>query len=362
MLSLLILFLNQVYSSDLNLHQRLTDFQQASSLEASLPNHPHQLLHELASSSLDMCEQLEKLSDKELILLDPYIEEFQLLPCFPSLMMKIEKYHTLQNTNILAESMIVEMGLDQLGITSQLSTIEPVGEMQPPFFSGYSFVNTDKGEVVYRKNLITGEYPNMSLEQGEIVFTFDDGPSPRITPLILDILANHQIKAVFFQIGNKSLKHKEWTQEVVKQGHILASHSYSHRSDLYKIPFEKAREDIDQGHKEVFYNSGSEDAAFFRYPYGGRTQKLAQHLYDSKISSFFWNMDSRDWAIKDPVKLYNHCVEQINRNQKGVILFHDIHTQTANIMDLFLKNLKQAGYKIRLAVPLKWKEQYEKAI
>lgn len=119
------------------------------------------------------------------------------------------------------------------------------------------------------------------------------------------------------------------------------------------MSLDNAKAEIKNGHLNVVAANDNIDSGFFRFPYGSSTPEIIGYLKKNFMVSFFWNMDTMDWKYADATKLYNHTVNEINREQKGVILFHDIHQQTVDVLDILLENLREAGYTVKIAVPLK---------
>src|SRR5215468_6877655 len=88
----------------------------------------------------------------------------------------------------------------------------------------------------------------------EVLFTFDDGPNPKTTPLVLDTLARHHIHAVFFLVGemaaNRSPRVAAIVQRILRDGHVIASHTMKHH-DLCRVSEPAAAADIDDGRAAV---------------------------------------------------------------------------------------------------------------
>ena len=87
----------------------------------------------------------------------------------------------------------------------------------------FVWASADVGSNVYLKTLCKADR-----EDKVVSLTFDDGPDKIITPLVLDILKEYDIKATFFLIGKKAEKHPYLVKQIVEEGHIIANHTYSH--------------------------------------------------------------------------------------------------------------------------------------
>ncbi|MDS4027816.1 MAG: glycosyltransferase [Candidatus Contendobacter sp.] len=160
----------------------------------------------------------------------------------------------------------------------------------------------------------------------QVVLSFDDGPDPVWTPLILDILKQEGIHAVFFVVGNQAIEHPALIRRILAEGHEIGNHSYSH-SDLSEateawITFElNATQRILQG-------SAGISTLLFRPPYHADTYPQsfnefmtlvkAQQLGYLSISN---SVDGEDWNAPTPEGIFERVKER--RHEGNVILLHD---------------------------------------
>ena len=78
---------------------------------------------------------------------------------------------------------------------------------------------------------------------------------------------------------------------------------------------------------------------FFRFPYGAYNFDQLEYLGQQNVVSFFWNIDTFDWKIKDPEELLKFSIKKIKEKPSGIILMHDIHNQTADMLPYLLDYL-----------------------
>ncbi len=187
--------------------------------------------------------------------------------------------------------------------------------------------------------ITTGE-----LKEGQICLTFDDGPHPTRTNRLLDILQSFKVKANFFMIGENAKRNPEVLKRADREGHILGSHTNSH-PDLTTLSTVDAMEEIQIGHRRVVNIAGT-DSRFFRFPYGASNEDLRKKISERGMGIFFWSIDSQDWRIRDPEKLYQYVTTEINVRKRGVVLFHDIHEQSLIVSEKIINDLIQKGYEI----------------
>jgi peptidoglycan/xylan/chitin deacetylase (PgdA/CDA1 family)/tetratricopeptide (TPR) repeat protein len=189
------------------------------------------------------------------------------------------------------------------------------------------------------KDQVTGHrFPDKS-----VLLTFDDGPSSRFTPAILEILKRHGLRAVFFQVGRNIGKAEAETRNILAAGHALANHSFTH-AFLPKL---------DAGaldHQLVDTNAALEAAVklkplLFRPPYGARNDRILAASSALGMKTILWNIDSQDWADPVPQSIASRVVAQVERQKHGIILFHDIHERTTQALPLVIDELQKRGYR-----------------
>jgi peptidoglycan/xylan/chitin deacetylase (PgdA/CDA1 family) len=182
-----------------------------------------------------------------------------------------------------------------------------------------------------------------------ITLTFDDGPHPQLTPKLLSALREENLLVNFFVVGRRVRHSPALLQEMDQAGHIIGNHTQTHK-DLSKESFKSAVEEIENGFDSIV-NALGKYIPFFRFPYGAATKDLRVYLNHLNRVEFFWNIDSRDWAIRDPEELFPFLLQEINKSKKGVLLMHDVQPQTIIVLPHLLRALRESGYKPLLVVP-----------
>ena len=166
----------------------------------------------------------------------------------------------------------------------------------------------------------------------EVLFTFDDGPNPTTTPKVLDILAKHRIKAVFFMVGEmvdtQNKKVPAIVARILREGHVIANHTMKHK-DLCRVKtIEAAIADIDDG-KAAIEKVAAVPMVWFRAPFGVRCDRLDGLLAERGISHFHWDLDPQEWKHGDKVKTVNYVTGSLARSSdRNVLLMHDIKSVT----------------------------------
>jgi peptidoglycan/xylan/chitin deacetylase (PgdA/CDA1 family)/uncharacterized caspase-like protein len=196
-----------------------------------------------------------------------------------------------------------------------------------------------------------------SLPPKTVVLTFDDGPHPRYTDEILEILRRYQASAIFFQLGRnlgstdangQAVPGAQMAvaKRVLAAGHQLANHSYSH-GVMAKLATGAVRDEA--AHTEALLSSTGRapinEPALFRFPYGARNESTLATVEALKLRSMMWSVDSMDWADPVPKSIAQRVLSDTHKAQRGVILFHDIQGRTVQALPLVLDQLVAEGYR-----------------
>ena len=185
------------------------------------------------------------------------------------------------------------------------------------------------------------------LRNKEVVLTFDDGPWPDNTQRVLDALANHCTKAIFFPIGKHASYYPEILKKVAEAGHTIGSHTWSH-VDLSKkgMTPEDAKAEIEKGVSAVKMAVGGATAPFFRFPALRHPPELVTYMGERNIGIFSTDMDSFDFTMRTPERVVKAIMTKLEKHGKGIVLMHDFQKHTAEAVPELLKQLKAGGYKI----------------
>jgi len=198
-----------------------------------------------------------------------------------------------------------------------------------------------------------GEIFGSGLPQKTVVLTFDDGPHKRYSEEIAAILKQYGVPAVFFNVGiNLGSVNAEGkttlgagaavSRKLKAAGHVLANHSYSH-AQLSKQTGDKLRAEI-LNTDTLLKAVDSERSPLFRFPYGARNSEGLDALASAQLRSVMWNIDSLDWADPVPSSIADRVLRTVDKEGRGIILFHDIHARTVKALPAILDRLIADGY------------------
>jgi peptidoglycan/xylan/chitin deacetylase (PgdA/CDA1 family) len=200
-----------------------------------------------------------------------------------------------------------------------------------------------------------GEYgeqyaPKPLLGKGEVVITFDDGPHPKFTREILDALAAQCTKATFFNVGEMIKEFPDIARQVQAEGHTVGTHTYTHRN-LGALSLERAKSQIESTINVAEATLPNGVAPFFRFPYLSDPKQVRDYLASRNIAIFGIDVDSFDWRMRSPEKVVANVTKGLEKVGGGIILFHDIHPQSAKAIPTVLAYLKEHGFKVVHLVP-----------
>ncbi len=198
------------------------------------------------------------------------------------------------------------------------------------------------------RTLAVRKQGDLRLRRGEVVLTFDDGPSPTFTPRILATLKDYGVKATFFMVGSMAEAHPETAREVAEAGHTIGTHTHDH-TNLSGETLAAALHQVESGEVSVgrvLDPVHITQAPFFRFPYLADTGELRSDLAMGGRIIFDVDVDSRDYTDVTPDAVLEGTLARLDERGSGIILFHDIHARTAAMLPRLLEALEQRGYKV----------------
>ena len=211
-------------------------------------------------------------------------------------------------------------------------------------------------------------YPQtIPLADHEVILTFDDGPAARTTPEILNALAKECVRATFFEIGRNAEALPQIARREAAEGDTVAYHTYSHPwRTLRFMPDAAARADILKGmiavekaaYGQEFTGGEPKDlndlklhAPFFRFPGFADTEALRRWLAANNVGVFGADLWAGDWIKMTPEEELNLVMRRLDHLGKGILLLHDTHQWTADMLPMLLRELKAKGYMVVHLVP-----------
>ncbi len=172
-----------------------------------------------------------------------------------------------------------------------------------------------------------------------VAFTFDDGPNPNTTPILVQSLKKRGMNATFFMLGTNVEKHPETVKYVDENGFEVASHTYQHRN-LRKIPVGDQNYEIYHT-QELIHQTIGKDPTVIRPPYGNYSEETLSFIQTPIV---LWNVDTLDWKYRDANEIYQNSIDKIQDGD--IVLMHDIYYRSVDAAILFADELYQRGYAV----------------
>ncbi len=174
-----------------------------------------------------------------------------------------------------------------------------------------------------------------------VCLTFDDGPKPGATELVLKLLKLHGAKATFFLIGKHVQANPELVAQMVRDGHAVGNHSWSHAKSLTKAEAEREV----TATAAAIERAGGVRPVVFRPPFGMRTSALAQAAQAQRLPLVLWSISSADTQADVTASTIANNI--LHTPYSGdVILMHDgggDHSETVKALPTILAGLQQMG-------------------
>jgi peptidoglycan/xylan/chitin deacetylase (PgdA/CDA1 family) len=193
---------------------------------------------------------------------------------------------------------------------------------------------------------------SLPLEDKEVVLTFDDGPLPPYTNRVLDVLAEHCVKATYFLVGRMARGYPDLARRIFTDGHTIGTHSENHLLGFDRVPLDTVRGEIEQGIASVGTAVGKGNVApFFRIPGFLRRQEVETYLQSRHLMTWSADLVADDWKHITAAEVVRRSIARLDEKGKGVVLLHDIQPATALALPELLRQLKAKGYRIVQVVP-----------
>jgi len=193
----------------------------------------------------------------------------------------------------------------------------------------------------------------ISCKGEEVAITFDDGPDPRYTPQLLDVLKEHGIKATFFVLGEKAEKNPEIIKRMVQEGHVIGLHANRHIGAPFRS-YRGMKKDFKRS-LEVLRGLGIK-VHFYRPPWGLVSVISNRFIKEYGFKPILWSIHASDWSkYVDEKHIERVLVGKVKAGD--IVLLHDgrgaegAPQRTINALHLALPKLKEKGFKF--VVPTK---------
>lgn len=225
-----------------------------------------------------------------------------------------------------------------------------------PSRSAYPRSNPDRS---VEKAWLVAEGPAPRAGDGKryVTFSFDDGPSPQVTPRVLRLLAAHDVRATFFVLGRylvgdgaRARASRETLREIVRAGHLVGNHTRDHEA-LTNTTEAQAAWQIDASAVAIQATTGSYPV-LFRPPFGKLDETSRALVKARGLELVLWSAEKSDMTRSDAPRMFRELAAQIEYKHGGLVLLHDVRRSSVEVLRLLLEWLRDKRYDA--ARPDKW--------
>lgn len=200
--------------------------------------------------------------------------------------------------------------------------------------------------------ILQKQYPDTFIlrgptDQKRIALTFDDGPDPRFTEDVLNILNQYNVSGTFFLMGSRAIAYPEIVERINNEGHVIGNHTYFHPNLVKEA-------DIPTLEREVIRTENTLNdiidyrTSLFRPPYGFLYNELVEKLAEMQYLIIGWSVDSLDWEEDPPEVIASNVLDNVHPG--AIILMHDgadwdgDRTNTIAALRQIIPALQKQGY------------------
>lgn len=171
----------------------------------------------------------------------------------------------------------------------------------------------------------------------KVALTFDDGPNPDYTGMLLDGLKERGVRATFFVLGSEVELYPQLVKRASEEGHLIGVHAYRH-VNLRQLSDGEAVEQVDRTN-DAIYRATGQHASYIRPPYGCWKEDLD---YEVQMVEVLWDIDPRDWATTSSSLVVQRVLSEVEEN--SIILLHDASKSSVQAAFTIIDELENQGY------------------
>lgn len=202
-------------------------------------------------------------------------------------------------------------------------------------------VGTEENIIIPEKNTSTQEDLLVGIEhlrnEKLVAITFDDGPHKTLTPALLDILKNEDVKATFYVLGSRVEYYPDILKRAAEEGHQIGSHTYNHKNLPTLSEIDRNAEIVEASN--IIEQVIGKKPSTMRPPYGSINESMK---VNSDTPLILWSVDPLDWKHRNADIVYENVVNAVSDGD--IILLHDIHATSVEAVSRIIPKLKAEGY------------------
>ncbi|MBX7245331.1 MAG: polysaccharide deacetylase family protein [Candidatus Sumerlaeaceae bacterium] len=173
-----------------------------------------------------------------------------------------------------------------------------------------------------------------------VALTYDDGPHPKFTPILLDMLAEKKVKATFFLLGQQIKEFPKVAARTVAEGHELANHTYDHKS-LPSLSEDKIVQELTRT-EDLLTSVAGQRGPLMRPPYGASNPKVREICRQLGYRVILWDIDTNDWRGRPTQHMKSNILT--NAQDGSIILMHDRYQSSIDASAAVIDELRSRGF------------------
>lgn len=198
-------------------------------------------------------------------------------------------------------------------------------------------IKTAGAEDLAQENVQTAQAEDLSQERRQIALTFDDGPHPRYTKLLLDGLKKRGVAATFFVVGKNISGNEELIARMEQEGHLIGNHTYDHVK-ISDLSAEQACAQVERTSALVREITGK-DTEFIRPPFGEWNKDMECSF---TMIPVLWSVDPLDWTTENTSLIKERILKDVQEGD--IILMHDYYRSSVDAALDVVDALLAQGY------------------
>ncbi|MHB1688422.1 MAG: polysaccharide deacetylase family protein [Ignavibacteriaceae bacterium] len=178
----------------------------------------------------------------------------------------------------------------------------------------------------------------------KILFTFDDGPLPETTPVVLKTLAEFKIKSLFFCVGDNAKNNSGLISEILSEGHEIGNHTFHHKV-ITRLKVNELKEQIILFNR-LLYDENNYKVKYFRPPHGRFDMRIKKILNEMDLKNVMWSLLTYDY--KNDLNLVNFAVKKYLK-YNSIVVLHDSLKSKDIVIDsikIIMEEADRKGYEI----------------
>jgi peptidoglycan/xylan/chitin deacetylase (PgdA/CDA1 family) len=200
--------------------------------------------------------------------------------------------------------------------------------------------------------ILQKQYPDTFIlrgptDQKRIALTFDDGPDPRFTEDVLNVLNQYNVSGTFFLMGSRAIAYPEIVERINNEGHVIGNHTYFHPNLVKEADIPTLEREVTRT-ENTLNDIIDYRTSLFRPPYGFLYNELVEKLAEMQYLIIGWSVDSLDWEEDPPEVIASNVLDNVHPG--AIILMHDgadwdgDRTNTIAALRQIIPALQKQGY------------------